>query len=56
MKSLSAKARGTPAARISTPEIWTRVTTRNSASSVSYADANQLKFTQAHQMAKKIIR
>ena len=48
----SAAARGTPAASTSAPVIWTNVVSRYTASSVSYADANQVKFIQAHQMAK----
>lgn len=50
------KARGTPAAKMSTPVIWTNVTRRYSVSSVSYAEANQEKFTQAHQIPKNTAR
>lgn len=35
--------------------IWTRVSSRYGTSSVSYAEANQVKFIQAHQIAKKTI-
>ena len=45
-------ARGTPAARMSTPTIWTNVSSRYGTSSLSYADENHVKFIHAHQMAK----
>lgn len=45
----------TPAARTRTPAIWTIVVRRYSQSSVSKAEANQVKFIHAHQIAKKII-
>ena len=44
-----------PAATVSAPPIWTRVMTRYNQSSLSYADANQVKFSQPHQTAKNAI-
>lgn len=40
----------------SAPAIWTRVVARYSQSSTSKAEANQVKFIQAHQMPKNTIR
>ncbi len=56
LKSPPANAAGTPAARTSTPAIWTKVSRRKGTSSVSNDDANQVKLTHAHQMAKKTCR
>jgi hypothetical protein len=56
VKSLSAKTRGTPAAMTSEPAICTSTSSRYGTSSVSYAEANQVKFIHAHQMAKNVIR
>ena len=47
---------GTPAARISAPVICTNTASRYGTSSQSYAEANQVKFIHAHQMAKNTIR
>jgi hypothetical protein len=47
---------GTPAARMSAPAICTNTASRYGTSSQSYAEANQVKFIHAHQMAKKTIR
>jgi hypothetical protein len=55
-KSPRSNARGTPAASTSTPLICSMVSKRYGTSSVSYADANQVKFIHAHQMAKNTIR
>ena len=41
---------------MSAPVIWTSVVTRYGTSSLSYADANQVKLTHAHQIAKNTIR
>ena len=46
----------TPAASTRTPAIWTIVITRYSQSSVSKAEANQVKFIHAHQIAKNTMR
>jgi hypothetical protein len=46
------KRLGSPRAAMHTPTIWTIVTTRNTQSSVSKADANQEKLIQAQMMAK----
>lgn len=48
----ASKLTGSPKVRTMTPIIWTSVATRNSASSLSYADANHVKFIHAHVMAK----
>jgi len=40
----------------SAPAIWTRVSRRYKSSSLSYAEANQVKFIQAHQIAKNTQR
>lgn len=53
--SPSAIAAWTPVASTSTPPICTIVVSRYSQSSTSNAEANQVKFIHAHQMAKKII-
>src|SRR6266508_4718212 len=45
-----------PEANTSTPAICTSVVIRYGPSSVSYAEANQVKFIQAHQMPKNISR
>lgn len=45
-----------PTATISTPMIWTNTRSRYGTSSVSNADANHVKFIQAHQMAKNVAR
>ena len=55
MKSPSVNAWGMPAAKTRTPPIWTNVVTRYSQSSVSKEVANQVKFIQAHQIAKNTI-
>ena len=47
---------GMPAAKMSAPEICTNTRSRYGTSSQSYAEANQVKFIQAHQMAKNTIR
>ncbi len=54
-KSVYSAARVTPAASTSTPAICTSVVSRYTPSSTSYADANQVKFIHAHQMAKNTI-
>ncbi|SHU91549.1 Uncharacterised protein [Mycobacteroides abscessus subsp. abscessus] len=54
-KSACVIARSTPAAMVSAPAICTKVVNRYSQSSVSKALANQVKFIQAHQMAKNPI-
>ena len=46
---------GTPAARIKAPVICTNTASRYGTSSLSYADANHVKFIHAHQMAKNTI-
>src|SRR6266511_2496450 len=43
---------GSPSARMITPTICTIVAIRNTQSSVSYADANQLKLIHAQQIVK----
>ena len=43
---------GSPSATMHTPTIWTIVTTRNTQSSVSKAEANQEKLIQAQMIAK----
>ena len=45
-----------PPASVSTPTICRIVSSRKPTSSLSYAEENQLKFSQAHQMEKKAIR
>src|ERR671917_401631 len=50
--SRSSRNRGTPAAKTRTPAICANTSRRKAASSGSYADANQVKFIHAHQMAK----
>ena len=55
-KSWSSNARGTPAASTRTPLICSMVSRRYGTSSVSYAEANQVKFIHAHQIAKNTIR
>ncbi|MEZ5144631.1 MAG: hypothetical protein R2726_19270 [Acidimicrobiales bacterium] len=45
-----------PAARINTPTMMTNTASRYGTSSVSYADANHVKFIHAHQMAKNTRR
>ena len=54
-RSWASNARGTPAARISAPVIITNTARRKTTSSLSYADANHVKFIHAHQMAKNTI-
>jgi hypothetical protein len=41
---------------VSAPTICTSVRSRNTTSSLSYADANHVKFIHAHQMAKNTSR
>ena len=45
-----------PPASVSTPTICRMVSSRNPTSSLSYAEENQLKFSQAHQIEKNAIR
>lgn len=52
VKSSCRSASAAPAATTSAPVIWTSVSSRYGTSSVSYAEANQVKFIQAHQIAK----
>jgi hypothetical protein len=48
-------ARGAPDASTSTPAICTKTSNRYATPSVSYAEANHVKFIHAHQMAKNTI-
>ena len=50
--SMEWKRAGSPSAAMQTPTIWTIVTTRNTQSSVSKAEANQEKLIQAQMIAK----
>ncbi len=47
-RSSEANSAGRPRATITTPTICTAVSTRKSQSSVTNADVNHVKFTQAH--------
>ncbi len=55
-KSRLSNALGTPAVTTSTPAIWTNVSKRYTTSSVSYAEANHVKFIHGHQIAKNTNR